>query len=64
MIKYKLGIYDLCGNEVFFKEATDGFCTVSKNEAPAYCWTRWQPYIDDLLKHGVTLDQFFIAARL
>ena len=62
-MEYKLGIYDLCRNNNFLKEVAGGFFVVPQNEAPAYYFSRWQPCIDKLLKHGVSLDQLFIAAR-
>lgn len=62
-MEYKLGIYDLCGNNNFLKEVADGFCVIPQNEAPAYCFSHWYPCIHKLFKHGVTTDQLFIEVR-
>lgn len=63
-MEYKLGIYDLCRNSNFLKDVAGGFCVVPQNEAPAYYFSRWQPCIHELFKHGVTTDQIFIEAEL
>lgn len=62
-MEYKLGIYDLCGGYNFLKVIADGFCVITKNEAPAYYFSYWYPHIDKLSKHGVTIDQLFIEMQ-
>lgn len=62
-MEYRLGIYDLCGNNNFLKEVADGFCVIPKNEAPVCIFGYWYPYIYKLFKHGVTTDQLFIEVR-